>query len=124
VIDLAFSHDGTVLASASWDNTVRLWSVAEGKLLHSFPGYRGEYIEGPGERYPLVFTPDDRTVPVVGRDVITLWSARDGKRLARLEGHKNDITALRMTRDGKYMVSGDYSGSIIIWELPQTPRGK
>jgi WD40 repeat protein len=124
VLALAFSQDGKILASASADNTVKLWSVPEGKLLHTLPGYRGQAYDGGGPYVALAFTPDDRILPVVGRDVITLWSVRDGKRLTRLEGHKNSITVTQLTRDGKYLVSGDSSGSIIVWELPSARPGK
>jgi WD40 repeat protein len=42
---LAVSRDGKTLASGSWDGDVRLWSLADGKLLRSFfaaPGYKPE----------------------------------------------------------------------------------
>jgi WD40 repeat protein len=42
---LAVSRDGKSLASGSWDGDVRLWSLADGKLLRNFfaaPGYKPE----------------------------------------------------------------------------------
>jgi WD40 repeat protein len=38
VISLAFSRDGHILASGSWDTTTRLWDVATGPLVNVLPG--------------------------------------------------------------------------------------
>src|SRR5450631_4369274 len=35
VVGLTFSRDGALLASASWDNTVRLWSVSDGRCVRT-----------------------------------------------------------------------------------------
>src|SRR5207245_5604325 len=42
ITDLAFSPDGRRLASASGDETVRIWDAATGKELHTLKGH--EYI--------------------------------------------------------------------------------
>jgi WD40 repeat protein len=34
---IAFSPDGKTLASGSWDHSVKLWDVATGKEIRSFP---------------------------------------------------------------------------------------
>ena len=39
VSSIAFSIDGTILASGSWDNSVRLWNVTTGNLIHSFTNH-------------------------------------------------------------------------------------
>ena len=41
VHDLAFSPDGRLLASASWDETVKIWSVADGRELRTLKGHKG-----------------------------------------------------------------------------------
>eukprot|EP00960_Hanusia_phi_P035848 751982-Hanusia_phi.AAC.4 len=38
-MSLAFSHDGSRLASASYDRTVKVWDLQLGKLIHSFTGH-------------------------------------------------------------------------------------
>jgi WD40 repeat protein len=44
VYSLAISRDGKTVASGSWDGEVKLWNLADGKLIRSFiaaPGYKG-----------------------------------------------------------------------------------
>lgn len=37
VMDVAFSEDGTQLASVSWDRSLRIWKVSTGELLGELP---------------------------------------------------------------------------------------
>ena len=39
VDSIAFSPDGKLLASSSWDNTIKLWDVARGSELRTFTGH-------------------------------------------------------------------------------------
>ena len=50
-----FSQDGKILATASWDGTVKLWQVATGQELFTIPSHVGIV-------WSVAFSPDDRTL--------------------------------------------------------------
>jgi WD40 repeat protein/DNA-binding SARP family transcriptional activator len=55
ILDVAFNHDGTLLATTGADGTARIWDVATGDELHTVqvPGYPGAFgVWGP------TFSPD------------------------------------------------------------------
>ena len=67
VYSVAFSPDGTILASSSADCTVCLWDVAQGTLLAECSGHTGAV-------YKVVFTPDGRFVVSCSADgLIKFW---------------------------------------------------
>jgi eukaryotic-like serine/threonine-protein kinase len=74
VYDLAFSHDGGRLASASWDGTVKLWHVLSGQELLTIPS-------GGGVVWSVAFAPDDRALAfgsgsnIKGSGMVTLLRA-------------------------------------------------
>jgi len=70
VRDLAFSPDGTVLASAGSDGTVRLWRIADGKLLKTLSGHTNVVNK-------VAFSPDNRLLASgSGDSTIRVWRWR------------------------------------------------
>ena len=116
VLAVAFSPDGTRLASGSTDTTVRLWNTT---------GDRDSMIlqKHTGATNVLAFSPDGKTLASGSTDkTVQLWDTTHGEPIATLTGHINGIAALAFSPDGRTLVSGSTDGAIRFWDIEtETP---
>lgn len=106
---LAFSADGQRLASASFDNTVRIWDLAAGRELHQCPA--GDAV------HALAFSPDGRLLAAACEDhSVRLWDADAGKQVRRLVGHGGAVRAVAFAPRGRLLATGAADHTIRLWE--------
>ena len=110
VLSVAFSRDDTLLASASIDNTVRVWDARTGTELWTLQGHKEKITD-------VAFSPDGKMIVSASEDeTIRLWDVHTGKHLRTLEGHITGTLSVAFSPDGKILASSDGS-TVLLWDL-------
>jgi WD40 repeat protein/tRNA A-37 threonylcarbamoyl transferase component Bud32 len=96
---LALSPGGQLVATAGWDDCVRLWYASTAKC----------YTTGgpsPGVQ-SVAFAPDGATFATGAKDgTVALWDMNTWKARARWSAHKDEVCALGFSPDGKTLATG------------------
>ena len=103
VVALAASPDGTQIASASWDRTIRLWRLAGGAP---------RVIEGHGQNVNgVAFTPDGQSLVSAGYDAtVRIWPLA-GPASPRVQTLPSPLNGVAVARDGE-IVTGSADGHL------------
>jgi len=60
--------------------------------------------------------PDRRRMVTASYDkTVRLWDLKDGVELERMEGHRDFVYGVAVSRDGQFIASGGGSGTLIAW---------
>ncbi|PSF34257.1 hypothetical protein C7H19_19195 [Aphanothece hegewaldii CCALA 016] len=109
VTSVAFSPNNNYLATASRDNTVKLWT-RQGQELRTLKGHQGAI-------YGVAFSPDSKTIATASQDrTIKLWNLQ-GKELVTLQGHQGSVYSVSFSPDGQFIASTSRDETARLWNL-------
>ncbi|GAB4286021.1 MAG: hypothetical protein Fur0025_18110 [Oscillatoriaceae cyanobacterium] len=113
---IAISPDGSNIASASYDCTIKIWDLHTKSLLHTLRGHRDRVYS---VAYPST-TDRDNTLLVSGSadTTIKIWHIPSGKCRQTLTGHTQNVCSVAISPDGQTIASGSWDTSIKIWDIP------
>ena len=111
IYSVAISPDGQILASGSYDKTIKIWNLRTGKLLHILLGH-AEAVQS------VAFSPNGKLLASGSWDkTIKLWNLETGELLGTLSGHLDDVKAIAISPDGQTLASGSWDKTIKLWNL-------
>ena len=110
VCSVAFSPDGSQLASGSADCTVRLWDVRSGDCLKVLEGHQNWVMS-------VAFSPDGSQLASGSADrTVRLWDVHSGECQRVLAGHEHGVWSVAFATTGDCLASGSADRTVRLWD--------
>jgi len=107
--DVKFSPDGRLIASGSFDKSIKLWDGKTGKYISSLRGHVQSV-------YQIAWSSDSRLLCSGSADsTLKVWDAKAKKLLFDLPGHADEVYAVDWSPDGERVASGGKDRVLKIW---------
>lgn len=116
---VAFAPDGKTLAVLTQGlSGARLWDLATRKPVWQLGRRSGESEPPPGA---LALSADGERLSLPIENTLVLWDVRNRREVPRFDGHRDTVTHLHFSADGRRLVSGsggywEYPGEAITWD--------
>ncbi len=113
VMSIAFSPDGTTIASANANCEIHLWQVADQQRLLTLQGHTNWVRK-------IAFSPDGKMLASASEDAtVKVWDLTSSKCLHTLSEHTDSLHSIAFSPNGSMLASGSRDLTIRIWQVSQ-----
>ena len=113
VTSVAFSPDGTTLASGELGGMVKLWNVSTGKNINTFHGPGGLSTS-------VAFSPDGTKLASSisgGYGTVEIREVTTGKNINTIAGHLDGVQSIVFSPDSTKLAAGLSGAGVKLWEI-------
>lgn len=109
---LAVAPDGRSVASASNDNTIKIWRLADGMLQRTLCDHTGGVLS-------VAYSPDGTLLASGGKDsLVKIWRVgQSGVDVRTLSGHLGAVKSVAFSPDGSTLASAGEDGAVKLWRV-------
>ena len=115
--DVAWSPDGSKLATTGKDGTLRIWDAQSRKELVNISahlGFSAGFTLGVEE---LAWSPDGTRIATAGLDkTAKVWDVATGQEIATFAGHSDEVWSVTWSQDGRWIASASKDGTVKVWD--------
>jgi hypothetical protein len=110
VVSVAWSPDGSKLATVSTDQTAKVWDAGTGRELLTLHGHRGTVAS-------VAWSPNGRKLATASDDkTAKVWDASTGRELLTLHGHQNEVWDIMWSPDGNKLATASLDNTAKVWD--------
>ena len=126
ILSVAFSPDGTLLATGDTNGDAYLWQVADGQPLLLFGGHTNwvrsvRFSPAQATAHQREVEPlQDIGCPLASGSqdhTIKLWDTHTGQCLKTLQGHTNWVFSVAWSPDGQTLATASFDHTIKLWDI-------
>jgi len=126
IYSVAYSPDGSEIATASNDKRVLLWNPTDvpafnldNLLLKKNVQIEQRILSGHSAPVQTVtYSRDGKLLITGGRDnAVKIWETKNGKSIKTFRGHDSAVRSVDISPDGRQVISGGQDDKIILWNV-------